>query len=610
MGTKAASLGQLAVRARVIPVEQCRRLRAAVRARARAGEPMSLGRMLVKGGLRTQELRDILRSGADLDAVACDGCGELTPQADLPRRREYACDSCGALFLPFAPFLSGGGKEEEEAAKKRRRSAGAPTQAYAAILPVPNLDQATPTPDPQEASTVAFDNPEGETIRYDDILLDPSEPVRPDYIYELPSGIGQLSEEETVMAMAKVVRESDDAAPTPRIGPAGVSNRALADNVEPEEDGSVRLQLDQREIGGFKLLRSLGRGAVGRVFLAQEPATGRKVALKVLRSSASNDEEVVKRFEREARVSGLVEHPNVVEKVASGVDPRLGARYLALEFLEGGSLLDLLRESERVPQERALRITRGVCLALQAAEAHRIVHRDIKPENILFSLDGTPKLADLGLAKVMEAHTQITETGFVVGTPCYIAPEQATGDEDVDIRADVFSLGFCLWQMLTGLVPFSDDDDAAPMDVIIRHLEEDLPDPRLYAHTVSDGAAQIVRGMTARDRASRYGSPAHVVRDIDLVLEGSQPLSSSDASLPQPLTAMVEELRSSASRAIPPTVEAPAPSAPQPAPPRTTAPSSGGSRAGWIVLGLLTLVAFGTLGAWAALWIRYWLRQG
>lgn len=632
--SRAASLGQLALRARLVPADELRRLEAFIRERVRAGRPVSMGRLLLRGGLTSKGLRRLLRSGADLEAVACDACGAEHPQERFSSRAEWPCRECGALLLGFAIFRKGALRKRAASSAPRSepaRAASSTTQRFHEVVPIPRapdpqqerseaplpLDAVPPVPvisTAGEDTTLGYENPLGSTVHFRKVIGPPPGEASPaheeedDYVYELPSGVGRLSDLEATLAFSELVEGSEDAPHAPAL--PGVANRELAGT--HDNGASMIRQLGLGSIGPFVLVEPLGKGAVGRVFLARHEETGQRVALKVLRSEASRDPEVVRRFEREVELSGLVRHPNVVERVDAGVTPD-GRRYLALEYLDGGSLLDLLREEDRLDPPQALAIVRGVCLALEAARAHGVVHRDIKPENILFGPDGLPKLADLGLAKLLEdSAAQITETGFVVGTPCYIAPEQAAGHQDVDIRADLFSLGFCLWQMLTGVVPFSDDLDAKPMDVLLRHLEEDLPDPRLYRPDLSDGCAQIVRGLTARERERRYPTPLHVVRDIDLCLAGQQPLGAGAAELPSTLREVAGP--SAAGRGEKPsppepgdrararlarTVETPPPPAHEAAPSPRVETAGLGSLA--LALGLLALAAFGA----AALFVLF-----
>ena len=164
-----------------------------------------------------------------------------------------------------------------------------------------------------------------------------------------------------------------------------------------------------------------------------------------------------------------------------------------------------------------------MALALGYAEGKSLVHRDVKPENILLAPDGTPKLADLGLAKeVNEAAASLTQTGVVMGTPLYMAPEQALA-ETLDVRADIYALGLCLWRMLTGRVPYDDSGTCSSLMILTMHINEDLPDVRTRGAQVAEGTAKVVGWMCARERDDRYLSANDVAKDIDRILAGGEP---------------------------------------------------------------------------------------
>ncbi|MGE0708310.1 MAG: protein kinase [Planctomycetota bacterium] len=287
-----------------------------------------------------------------------------------------------------------------------------------------------------------------------------------------------------------------------------------------------------RELGGFRLTRELGEGGMGKVFLARQTSLDRLIALKVLQPSLAADQEFLTRFLREARSAALFQHPNVVAVIDAGCDERFGVHYIAFEFVEGGSLEDLLDQRKLLPEEEALALISGVAQALCFAESKSIVHRDVKPDNILICPDGTPKLADLGLAKQQGGGdgTSVTQTGVVLGTPLYMAPEQALGEEALDIRADLYALGLCLWRMLTGLIPFNEQGTNSSLQILTKHINEELPDVRDRNPEVSEATARIIRGMSARDRDSRYRSAADLVKDLDRVLAGEDALGPAGAA--------------------------------------------------------------------------------
>lgn len=287
-----------------------------------------------------------------------------------------------------------------------------------------------------------------------------------------------------------------------------------------------------RELAGFKLLKELGQGGMGKVFLARQTSLDRLVALKVLPPELNADLEFVQRFDREAKAAALFQHPHVVSVYDQGQDPVSGVRFIAFEYVDGGSLENLLRTRGALPEREALTIGRAVAMALEYAESKGVVHRDVKPDNILLTRAGVPKLADLGLAKQAGAPgaKHVTQTGAVLGTPLYMAPEQALGEPDLDVRADLYALGLCLWRALTGVVPFDEDRSSNAVQILTRHIHHDLPDVRTRAPAVSEGAAKVIAWLAARDRDDRYPSARQAVLDLNRVLAGQPPLGPKDPS--------------------------------------------------------------------------------
>jgi len=270
-----------------------------------------------------------------------------------------------------------------------------------------------------------------------------------------------------------------------------------------------------REVAGFELRRPLGEGGMGRVFLARQRSLERDVALKVLHPVLAGDVEFVTRFAREGRAAARFTHPNVVKVIDAGRDARNGVYFIAFELLSGGSLEERLEAAGgRLPEAEVLRVARAVGEALRFAEEHDLVHRDIKPDNILFDADDVPKLADLGLARpTRDDEKRLTSTGVIMGTPHYMAPEQALGEE-VDVRADLYALGLVLWRCLTGQVPFDEDGGASAMQVLSRRLDRTLPDVRDHAPEVSEETARLVTRLTARQPADRPASAAAFLREL------------------------------------------------------------------------------------------------
>ncbi|MCA8923124.1 MAG: protein kinase, partial [Planctomycetes bacterium] len=266
-------------------------------------------------------------------------------------------------------------------------------------------------------------------------------------------------------------------------------------------------------VGGYAVERELGEGGMGRVYLGRHEGLDRLVALKVLQPKLAGEQEFVDRFMREARAAAKFAHPNVVTVFDTGVDQN-GVHFIAFEYVDGGTAEDLLRAQGKVDEARVVTIALGVAEALAFADSQGIVHRDVKPENILLTPDGVPKLADLGLAKQVEnEQSNLTQTGMVLGTPLYMSPEQALGDP-LDIRSDVYSLGLCMWRMLTGLIPFDEDRSASSLQIINRHINQDLPNVRERVPEVSADLAYVIERMAAREAADRYPDAKELVKDL------------------------------------------------------------------------------------------------
>ena len=215
-------------------------------------------------------------------------------------------------------------------------------------------------------------------------------------------------------------------------------------------------------IGRYEILSQLGRGSMGRVYLALDPHIDRKIALKVLEPFGDvppgQEDTLQNRFILEARAAGRLSHPGVVTIFDAGTDPKSDLSYIAMEWVEGPSLERLIKEQGSLPVRDSLDIVHQVALALDAAHRQGLVHRDVKPGNILLDNEGQAKVTDFGIAKL--ARLNMTMTGWVPGTPFYMSPEQVR-NEDVDGRSDLFSLGVVLYQCLTGQVPFEGDSLAS-----------------------------------------------------------------------------------------------------------------------------------------------------
>lgn len=319
-------------------------------------------------------------------------------------------------------------------------------------------------------------------------------------------------------------------------------------------------------VGGYAIERELGQGGMGRVYLGRHEGLDRLVALKVLQPKLADEPEFVDRFLREARAAAKFSHPNVVTVFDTGIDDK-GVHFIAFEFVHGGTAEDLLERQGKISPETVVRIALGVAEALAFAESKGIVHRDVKPENILLTPEGVPKLADLGLAKQIESNegTNLTQTGMVLGTPLYMSPEQALGDP-LDIRSDLYALGLVMWRMLTGLVPFDEDRSASSLQIINRHINQDLPDVRGRVPEAPADLAHVIGQLAAREPEDRYASAQAAVTDLRALRDGKPLVSGGpgDPNTTQPPTGMFAD--SNPAHDSPTGVTPPPPASATPAP--------------------------------------------
>jgi serine/threonine-protein kinase len=261
-------------------------------------------------------------------------------------------------------------------------------------------------------------------------------------------------------------------------------------------------------VGRYEITGELGRGAMGVVYKAMDPTIGRTVALKTMRLDVHglDTQEMVRRFQNEARAAGVLNHPNIVTIYDAGEQD--GIFYIAMEFIEGTTLHELLAEKRVLPTDEVVQISRQICRGLDYAHSNGIVHRDIKPANIMITANGTVKIMDFGIAK---AGGQVTNTGQVLGTPNYMSPEQVKGKQ-LDGRSDLFGLGVILYEMLTGEKPFVGQNVTT---IIYKIVNETPITPRDLDVTVHPGLSAVVIKALAKSPDDRYQSGADMVRDLE-----------------------------------------------------------------------------------------------
>jgi serine/threonine-protein kinase len=354
------------------------------------------------------------------------------------------------------------------------------------------------------------------------------------------------------------------------------------------DDGTVlELKLDPMAAQLGKVLDSkyrldsfLSQGGMGAVFKATHVMLGKTVAVKLINPELVTSPEVVRRFQREARAATALNHPNIVSVYDLGQTPE-GTLYIAMEFVDGPSLKQVITTGGPIAPGRTIAILRQVASALGVAHAHKIVHRDLKPHNIMLARRGpdgqeTVKLVDFGIAKTFDESTQLTMAGDTIGTPHYMAPEQAAGGQ-VDSRSDLYSLGVIVYEMLTGEVPFNDNSTAA---ILVKHLKDipqkpSLRNPRV---PISPELEAIALKCLEKDPGARFQSAeefgaalelaALAIPDAGMQMDVTMPMAAAAAVPPVATAATVRVDRSAATEPA----RAAAPPPPAPAKPMAAGP--------------------------------------
>lgn len=271
-----------------------------------------------------------------------------------------------------------------------------------------------------------------------------------------------------------------------------------------------------KTLGKYKIVKKIGKGGMGVVFLARHKVLNSYRALKVLPHSVKEENyDFYERFMREARIASDIRHPNIVGVMDAETDVEQDVSYIVMEFIDGGNLRRILKIQKKLPEIQVLLIARSIAAALKGIAEHNIIHRDIKPDNIMFTRHGEVKLADLGIAKNDNDDANITQSDAMIGTPAYLSPEQIENPKEVDIRSDIYSLGATLYEMLTGSPPYTGKNT---YDIVHKMLSESIPDPRLKNPSISSIAAQIVMKMLQKNPSKRYQSPQALINVLDKIL--------------------------------------------------------------------------------------------
>lgn len=288
-------------------------------------------------------------------------------------------------------------------------------------------------------------------------------------------------------------------------------------------------------IGNYQIEERLGRGGMATVYRARQLNMQRDVAIKIMSAELADDPQFVARFEREAQVIAALEHPRILPVHDFGHEGDLF--YLVMRLVEGETLYERMLNGPLSPQAAA-RLIDQIAEALDYAHERGVIHRDLKPNNILLDEYDNVYMMDFGLAKLLAVSSPLTETGMVLGTPAYMAPEQWRGDP-VDARTDVYALGVILYEMVCGQPPFESAD--TPFTLMYKHLNDTPVPPRAILPSLPEGVDAVILRALAKDPAARYPSASALARAFAAALEGAAPepvvapsLSSADGSIPLP----------------------------------------------------------------------------
>lgn len=300
------------------------------------------------------------------------------------------------------------------------------------------------------------------------------------------------------------------------------------------------IEIGKKLSGRYLIIGNIGSGGMANVFLAQDLILDREVAIKILRFDFQNDQDAIRRFQREALASTELVHPNIVTVYDVGEED--GMQYLVMEYVKGMDLKQYIKKNYPIPYLTVVEIMQQILSAIALAHQHRIIHRDLKPQNILINEDGVVKIADFGIAIAL-TETSITQTNTMLGSVHYLSPEQARGSMATN-QSDIYAIGIILYEMLTGRVPF---DGESAVTIALKHFQEEMPSIRTFDHNLPQSLENVVLHATAKNPADRYKTADEMREDLATVLNPErlneprwQPHAMDDAT--KALTPIPEEL--------------------------------------------------------------------
>jgi predicted Ser/Thr protein kinase/tetratricopeptide (TPR) repeat protein len=327
------------------------------------------------------------------------------------------------------------------------------------------------------------------------------------------------------------------------------------------------------KLGRYEVVRELGKGAMGIVYLAKDPLIGRLVALKTIRIGAHADDDETKEFQqrfiREAQAAGILNHPAIVTVHDIGRDEETDTSFIAMEFVEGQNLKEVLSQGRALSFEQIADIVSQVADALDFAHAKGIVHRDVKPANIILIEGNRAKITDFGIAKIASGVANLTSTGQFLGTPNYMAPEQIKG-APVDGRTDIFALGICLYECLTRRKPFGGDSLTS---ISYKIVHEPFPPLNEINPQIPEGYEEVVANCLAKDPTKRFQRARDLATALRAVVRGERPSRPTDPMLAEEtvVTRAAAERAAMNTNVPMPTLEVPFPEAVEAAPPEVGA---------------------------------------
>ncbi|MEZ0227531.1 MAG: serine/threonine-protein kinase, partial [Planctomycetota bacterium] len=269
-----------------------------------------------------------------------------------------------------------------------------------------------------------------------------------------------------------------------------------------------------RRLGDFQLEKKIGQGGMGEVYRARQISLDRPVAVKVLTRGLASQPGFVERFQREAKAAANVVHPHIIQIYAYGIDN--GTPYFAMEYVEGEDLQQRMRRVKKIPLDEIVDTMIATASALGGAHERNMIHRDVKPSNVMIDRSGNVKVMDFGLAKAASADGSLTQSGVIMGTPNYLSPEQGRGDP-IDGRADLYSLGVVMYELLAGDLPFRAD---TPAGLIFKHVYEDPVPLSKRSPGVPKFIEEVVHRLLRKDPADRYQNAKELLVDLNEFMDG------------------------------------------------------------------------------------------